>query len=534
MKDLLSTFENMKPETIVVLLLAAILLIFLLVLIIVTIRVLKSGEDTEEDDEEYVKRKNSKEDDEDEEEDDTSKKIQEAVESVEKMRSKNMKEELSEIDSEDDDSEDDDSEDDDDSEEDEAKKAARAKVEEIAKAVRKDNTDDSEDDDSEDDDDDDDEDTKSDDSESEDEETDDDSEDDYDDDVNEPTGKLDSVRIEEELKKVRKEAEDNQEALNEAAKLKVESPYYNASFDSAFVDKPSIEEEKAEPVIPNPTPESVIAEVKEAAKVKERKGSAKAKDAVDVADEKKADASGTAPSGNTLDASEVKEVRGKVKAARRAEKITVNPVNEVNINTVNAVKEVDTKNPKAGISGMEDMKEFMEEHPEPKVKKRKVKKKDRYYEDKFGTHGDEIKTAKYYWYNTQDIEGLARKEDMYFKCHYFEDADNIILDLITEMYDCAYVRTEQLQRIAYGITFKSLGMKEILRSEEDLSFNKDKATKEPTDSDKEEIYKKWCSYVDSFMNIIEINAPESVKEYVVEKMYDYGHRDVEELMYSPY
>ena len=98
----------------------------------------------------------------------------------------------------------------------------------------------------------------------------------------------------------------------------------------------------------------------------------------------------------------------------------------------------------------------------------------------------------------------------------------------------AFVRTEELQRIAYGITFKSLGMKEILRSEENLGFDHDKATKEPTESDRQEAFEKWCQYVDSFLEIIVINAPEEVKNYIIDKMYDYGHKDIEGLMYSPY
>ena len=472
MKDFIESLKNMESETLMLLVFAVVLLIFLLVLIVITIKVLKSsGEDEDEELEDEIDKlkkgvtfydDDDDEDEDDEEEDETSKKIKEAVESVEKTKAKVEAERLDKAKAEMKKAE-----------EDEAKQSAKARVEEIAKAVHDKNSPDSEDE--------------------------------YNDEVdeNEPTGKLDSVKIEEELKKVRKESEESLEELNEAAKQRAESPDYNASFDSAFVDKPSLDEEKAEPVIPNPTPESVL-------------GSEASK-----------------PGGDTLDATEEAIVAEAVKAAR-SEKITVNPVNEVHINTVNTVGEVDTKNDKAGISGVAEMKEFMKENPEPKVKKRKVKKKDKVFEDKFETHADEIKTAKFFWYNTQDIEGLTRKEDMYFKCHYFESADDAILDLITEMYDCAFVRTEQLQRIAYGITFKSMGMKEILKSEEDLGFNKNSATKEPTESDKEEIYTKWCGYVDNFMKIIVINAPKSVKQYIVEKMYDYGHKDVEELMYSPY
>ena len=171
------------------------------------------------------------------------------------------------------------------------------------------------------------------------------------------------------------------------------------------------------------------------------------------------------------------------------------------------------------------------EEEEPKPKKKKKKKPVQAESD---IEKPSIGGSKCYWYNKQDVEGLARKEDMYFKCHYFTDPDDAILDLITEMYDCGYVRTEQLQRIAYGITFKSLGMKEILSSDVNLGFNKDIATKEPSEADREEVYTKWCEYVDSFFEIAVIEGSDEVKDYIKKKMYEYGHRDVEELMYSPY
>ena len=256
-----------------------------------------------------------------------------------------------------------------------------------------------------------------------------------------------------------------------------QSPEYDASFDSAFVDRPATPEDKPEPVIPNPTPESMM-------------GSGK---------------------------------------------ITVNPVNEVKINTVNTVTPVAVANPEVGISGVNDVKEFID-HSEPAPKKksglfgRKAKK----VEPSAPTIPAEVKISKYYWYNTQDIEGLTRKEDMYFKCHYFDEPDEAILDLITEMYDCAFVRTEQLQRIAYGITFHSLDMKDILHYDSNLSFDKTQAVKEPSEADREEIRRKWCEYVDNFCKIIVIEAPPEVIQYMIGKMYEYGNRDVEDLMYSPY
>ena len=294
--------------------------------------------------------------------------------------------------------------------------------------------------------------------------------------MNAPTAELNTDKIKEELRKVRNENMDRPEGMNEMAAERAQSPEYDASFDSAFVDRPATPEDKPEPVIPNPTPESMM----------------------------------------------------------RNDKITVNPVNEVRINTVNTVTPVAVANPEVGISGVDDVKDFID-HSEPAPKKKGLfGRKPKKTESSAPTIPAEVKISKYYWYNTQDIEGLTRKEDMYFKCHYFDEPDEAILDLITEMYDCAFVRTEQLQRIAYGITFHSLDMKDILHSDNNLSFDKTQAVKEPSAEDREEIRRKWCEYVDNFCKIIVIEAPPEVIQYIIGQMYEYGNRDVEELMYSPY
>ena len=211
------------------------------------------------------------------------------------------------------------------------------------------------------------------------------------------------------------------------------------------------------------------------------------------------------PAGKTLDATEEAIVAGAVKSARNGGKAAAETA------AVAAAAAKETSEPK----------------PKKNHKKKKAAPKSEIVKPSVGD-------TKSYWYNKQDVEGLARKEDMYFKCHYFTDPDDALLDLITEMYDCGYVRTEQLQRIAYGITFKSLGMKEILQSDANLGFNKDTATKEPTEADKEEVYIKWCEYVDNFFEIAVIEGPEEVKDYIKKKMYEYGRKDVEDLMYSPY
>lgn len=488
MDKLIEMIGELNSDTLMILVFAAVLLIFLLVLIIVTIKILRSNESEEDADDDELETDTNQEEDENSS---RSKMVDEIARSVEEAKAKmeaEMEAEKSAGQSTVSDEEA--------SEEDldkAAKESAKRRVEEIAKSVtgeeQSEESDEASDNTSEEVS----EETSN--NNSSDEASDDESEDSP---VSQSTDKLETVRIEEELRKVRSESLDSIDEYNLEAKRKAESPDYNASFDSAFVETPGFDSEAYEQNVDAP-----IAETK--------------------TDDQTHNVAGP-----------VQLQKGVADSTQSYDKITVNPVNEVHINTVNSVEEVNTTNPKAGINDMKDMKEFMEENPKPKEKKRKVKKKDKAFEEKFGTHGDEIKTAKHFWYNTQDIEGLARKEDMYFKCHYFDNADDAILDLVTEMYDCAYVRTEQLQRIAYGITFQSIGMKDILRSEENLGFDKEKAVKQPSQADKEEIYKKWCEYVDNFMKIIEINAPDSVKNYIVEQMYAYGHKDVEELMYSPY
>jgi len=212
----------------------------------------------------------------------------------------------------------------------------------------------------------------------------------------------------------------------------------------------------------------------------------------------------------------------------------VNPVNAVPFNTVNTDGMVKTSNKDAGIENEEELEEYLSHNPVPKKKKRKVKKRDEVFDEKFGPGDFEIEGAKYFWYNSQDIADCKRKEDMYFHCHYFDNPDRAVIPLITEMYDCAFVKTEELQLIAYGIQFKPLSFKEILNSDGALGFDKTQATKEPSEADKKTIYKKWCQYVDSFLEIIVINASEDVKEFIKKKLYEYGERDVDTLIYDHY
>lgn len=216
-------------------------------------------------------------------------------------------------------------------------------------------------------------------------------------------------------------------------------------------------------------------------------------------------------------------------------KITVNPVNQVNINAVNSDIIADSVDLGAKAETVNEMKAFLSDNPVPKKKNKKMKKGEALFEQKFReeTKRGEIQGGDYFWYNNQDIENLARKEDMYFYCKYFNDPDKAVLPLIIEMYDCAFVRTEEIERIAYGIKFKAMGMREILSAKENISFDRSEATKEPTEEDKQEIYEKWCGYVDNFLKIIVINAPDSIQEEIKLQLYHYGHNDAETLLFCP-
>ena len=213
--------------------------------------------------------------------------------------------------------------------------------------------------------------------------------------------------------------------------------------------------------------------------------------------------------------------------------IPVNPVNAVNIATVNSVDAINTTNESAGISDMKQVKDFLEENPVPKKKRRKIKKKEQEFIKKFGDLEPHFKNGSCYWYNNQDIENLTKKEDMYFYCHYFNNASDAVMPLIVEMYDCAFVRTEEIQYIAYGVRFKSMNFRQIINTKEHIEFDMAAATKQPSADDKMLIFDKWCGYVDKFMEIIVFNAPDEVRNEIIEMMYEYGRNDVDVLMNSP-
>ncbi|SEP72247.1 hypothetical protein SAMN02910369_00460 [Lachnospiraceae bacterium NE2001] len=549
MSDIIDSLKNMDTSTLFILGFAAVLLIFLLVLIIVTIKVLASSGKYEEEKKPVAPLPDDDDDDdEDEEDDEMSRRVREAVESVEETKAKVEAERIArEMESASQ------------AEDDAARASAAAKVEEIANAVQgqqaaeakpaKKNRLSSRFAD-----------IKANESAPADES---DSEEgdivpenlvgkEVDSEVDGNTAELDTKKIREALQNERASVQEQEDSFNEMAKMRAESPEYNASFDSAFVDRPD-NEEKKEPVIPNPTPESVMAGVAPMAAQPMQTPVQPMQQPVQPMQQPVQpmqqpvqpmqtpvqpqvagpDPNMMAPNPNLMMGGPAQMDAGMQPSPAMGYTTPTAPV-QMDAGTVASPVPTAPVPPVAGpaptvtpVAAPEEDSAF-----DKKDKKKKKKKEVRPATPIEQAGGSSV--ARYYWYNQQDVEGLTRKEDLYFKSHYFNNADEIILDLITEMYDCGFVRTEELQRIAYGITFKSLGMKEILRSDDNLGFDKDKATKEPTASDKQEAYEKWCGYVNSFVGIIVINAPDDVKNYILQKMYEYGNRDIEDLMYSPY
>ena len=69
--------------------------------------------------------------------------------------------------------------------------------------------------------------------------------------------------------------------------------------------------------------------------------------------------------------------------------------------------------------------------------------------------------AKYYWYNLEDAANCESEIEKSALYNYFANANDCVMDLITEMYDCGLVRTEELTSLSYGV-----GLFEEEKSEE--------------------------------------------------------------------
>ena len=138
-------------------------------------------------------------------------------------------------------------------------------------------------------------------------------------------------------------------------------------------------------------------------------------------------------------------------------------------------------------------------------------------------------TSDNYWFNIEDVRERPhyKTPEMYY--HHFTDAEDSVDDLLTEMYDCALVRTEEIMYIAYGIEPKMMFGNESLLADIEAYTHK-LATKKPGTQDLVRVYEKWCGYVDALFEIVEIHADTETIAEIKQKLYDFGRSDLKELL----
>lgn len=141
-----------------------------------------------------------------------------------------------------------------------------------------------------------------------------------------------------------------------------------------------------------------------------------------------------------------------------------------------------------------------------------------------------IGASKNYWYLINEASESENIEDTY---HYFNDKDECILDLITEMYDLGLVRTDELKKIASATptTNKKNGKG---KSKGTANSNKKQSDSKQTNANIEKkIEKCWNTYVDSIEKEINITCNEEIKSGIYEGLRDYGKKDISILINSP-
>lgn len=163
-----------------------------------------------------------------------------------------------------------------------------------------------------------------------------------------------------------------------------------------------------------------------------------------------------------------------------------------------------------------------------------------------------IACAKNYWYNIREVEDCPEDEPVEKLYHYFDTEQQCIKALIIEMYDCALVRTEELERLAYGEAKPvpvMINPYEIEDEYDEFDYDFDEAVEELMLQDDEEIaataeeaddaelraeiYDRWTEYVMQLYDMISVNCNEEMKAHIRTKIMSYGHSDVAILIHSP-
>ena len=163
-----------------------------------------------------------------------------------------------------------------------------------------------------------------------------------------------------------------------------------------------------------------------------------------------------------------------------------------------------------------------------------------------------IACSKNYWYNSREVEDCPEDVPVERYYHYFETEQECIKALIMEMYDCALVRTEELEKIAFGeakpVELNFNNPYEVEDEYDDFDYDFDEAVEELMNQDDDEvaaaaeeaddseiraeIYDCWTGYVMQLYDMVCVNCNEEMKNHIRSKIMSYGHRDPEILIHS--
>lgn len=145
---------------------------------------------------------------------------------------------------------------------------------------------------------------------------------------------------------------------------------------------------------------------------------------------------------------------------------------------------------------------------------------------------EEQSESKGYWLNKDDMDETDQTYRLRYY-HYFDNIDECIHDLIVEMYDCGFVRTEDIFVAAYGEdALKPDSF--IYMTDDDPDFEKAKAALPPvSEKDQKIIYDLWVSYVEELLDRVEIHTTQANQDIIKDALMVYGRKKIGILLRSP-
>lgn len=178
------------------------------------------------------------------------------------------------------------------------------------------------------------------------------------------------------------------------------------------------------------------------------------------------------------------------------------------------------------------------------MEKKTVKKRKAVKEKQSSIKLRTIGCSKNYWYNQREAEDCPEGKPIESVYHYFESPQDCVKELLIEMYDCALVRTEELEKIAFGqakaIDPKLLEIPDEYDDFDDFDYEEDEEEIEEeveqielTEEQRSKIYERWVSYVVRLYDMVSVNCNEEMTAEIRNAIMEYGHNPVEVLLHSP-